>query len=92
MVDRFMRGFARCRASVGLGTLFFTSEISEDVYLMDSRAGRVILVSSESEGVRYWLVETGAAEDSGLSSGKTRLSARYIAFPVLIVACDIWMN
>lgn len=29
-------------------------------------------------------VVTGAAEDKRLSSGKIRLSARYIAFPVLI--------
>ena len=65
------------------------STMSEDVYLMGSVAGLVALVSSESEigCKRSMLVEKGAAEDSGLSSGKTRLSTRYIAFPVRILAC-----
>ena len=56
---------------------------------MGSVAGLVVLVSSESEvgRNRSMLVDMGAAEDSGLSSGKIRLSTRYFAFRVLIVAC-----
>ena len=65
------------------------SKIFEVVYLMGSVAGLVVLVSSESEigRNRSILVEMGTAEDSGLSIGKTRLSTRYIAFPVLNFAC-----
>ena len=56
---------------------------------MGSVAGLVVLVSSESEigRTRSMLVEIGVAEDSGPSSGKTRLNTRYIAFTVLILAC-----
>ena len=39
---------------------------------------------SETGRTRCTLVFTGAAEDGKLSSGNIRLSARYIAFPVLI--------
>lgn len=39
---------------------------------------------SETGRTRCTLVFTGAAEDGRLSSGNIRLSARYIAFPVLI--------
>ena len=65
------------------------SKIFEVVYLMGSVAGLVVLVSSESKigRNRSMLVEMGAAEDSRLSSGKTRLSTRYITFSVLIFAC-----
>ena len=65
------------------------SKTSEDVYLMGSVAGFVMLVSSESEVGRnkFMLVDMGAAEESGLSKGKVRLSTRYFAFPVLIFAC-----
>ena len=45
---------------------------------MGSVAGLVMLVSSESEigRNRSMLGEVGAAEDSGLSSGKTRFSTK----------------
>ena len=39
---------------------------------------------SETGRTRCTLVFKGAAEDGRLSSGNIRLSARYIAFPVLI--------
>lgn len=77
VVDGIWRG-AKWKASVESGRELFTSEMSEDVYLMGSGASLVMLVSSESESGRTssMLVEMGAAEDSGLSSGTTRLSAR----------------
>ena len=87
VVERIWRG-ARWKTSAESVNQFFMSEMSEDVYLMGSVAGLVVLVTTEGESgrTRPMLVEMGAAEDSGVSSGKTRLSARYIAFAVLILA------
>ena len=49
----------------------------------------MVWVPTESGRTRSMLVGMDAAEDDELSSSsKTRLSARYIALPVLILACN----